>query len=44
MTLAHLGGIPELAAFLIPAALAIWALRWAEKRARRRQQENESAE
>lgn len=35
-TLAHMGGIDEIGVFLIPALLAVFALRWAEKRARRR--------
>jgi hypothetical protein len=32
----HLGGIDEIGIFLVPALLAIFALRWAEKRARER--------
>lgn len=32
--LAHMGGIDEIGIFVIPAVLAIFALRWAEKRAR----------
>lgn len=32
----HLGGIHEIAIFLVPTLLAIFALRWAEKRARAR--------
>lgn len=33
---AHAGGWDEFLMFAIPAAAAIFALRWAEKRARRR--------
>jgi hypothetical protein len=40
--LAHYGGIDEIGLFLIPAVLAILALRWAEKRARRRAEEDEA--
>jgi hypothetical protein len=36
MILAHFGGIDEIGIFLVPGLLAILALRWAEKRARRR--------
>jgi hypothetical protein len=32
----HLGGIHEIGIFLVPTLLAIFALRWAEKRARER--------
>lgn len=34
--LGHLGGLHEIGIFLVPALLAIFALRWAEKRARQR--------
>lgn len=34
--LAHMGGIDEIGIFVVPALLAIFALRWAEKRARQR--------
>ena len=34
--LAHMGGIDEIGIFLVPALLAVFALRWAEKRARKR--------
>lgn len=34
VNLAHLGGIDELGAYVIPIVLAIVALRWAEKRAK----------
>jgi hypothetical protein len=30
----HFGSIPEIAVFVVPAVLAIFALRWAERRAR----------
>jgi hypothetical protein len=33
--LAHYGGIDEIGVFVIPALMAIWALRWAERKARR---------
>lgn len=33
-TLAHYGGIDEVGVFVVPALLALWAIRWAEKRAR----------
>jgi hypothetical protein len=32
---AHYGGIDEIGIFVVPAVLAILALRWAERRARR---------
>ena len=35
-TLAHYWGIDEIGVFVVPAALAIWALRRAEKKARAR--------
>ncbi|HEY5891289.1 MAG TPA: hypothetical protein VIW94_11410 [Acidimicrobiia bacterium] len=35
-TLAHYGGIDEVGVFVVPALLALWAIRWAEKRARAR--------
>jgi hypothetical protein len=34
VVLAHLGGLHEIGMFLVPAVLAVLALRWAEKRAR----------
>ncbi len=40
--LAHQGGWDEFAYFLVPAVLAILAVRWAERRARRRTDERES--
>jgi hypothetical protein len=39
VTLAHLWGIDEIGVFVIPAVLAIWALRRAEKKARARAQD-----
>lgn len=39
--LAHMGGIDEVGIFLVPALLAIFALRWAEKRARARASSDE---
>jgi hypothetical protein len=35
-TLAHYGGIDEIGVFVLPALLALWAIRWAEKRSRAR--------
>jgi hypothetical protein len=37
----HLGGIDEVGIFVVPALLAVLALRWAERRARRRAAEEE---
>lgn len=37
--LAHYWGIDEVGVFVLPALLAILALRWAEKRARKRAEE-----
>ena len=34
MIFAHYGGIDEIGIFVVPVLLAIFALRWAEKRAR----------
>lgn len=36
MMLAHYWGLDEVGFFVVPAVLAILALRWAEKRAKRR--------
>jgi hypothetical protein len=36
MIFAHFGGIDEIGIFVVPAVLAIVALRWAERKARRR--------
>jgi hypothetical protein len=33
-TLAHYGGIDEIGVFVVPAILALLAIRWAERRAR----------
>jgi hypothetical protein len=33
--LAHYWGIDEVGVFVIPALVAIWSLRWAERRARK---------
>jgi hypothetical protein len=43
-TIAHLGGIDEIGVFVIPAVLAIWALRRAEKKARARAQDTDKEE
>ncbi len=42
--LAHYGGIDEVGVFVLPAVLAILALRWAEKRARKRAEEEADRE
>ena len=36
LTLAHYWGIDEVGVFVVPVVLAIFLLRWLEKRARRR--------
>jgi len=41
VTLAHYWGIDEVGVFVVPAILAIVALRWAEKRAKRNAREKE---
>jgi len=43
-TVAHLGGIDEIGVFVLPAVLAIWALRRAEKKARTRAQDTDKEE
>ncbi len=40
--LAHMGGIDEIGIFLIPALVAIFTLRWVEKRAKAREAEDPS--
>ena len=42
VVLAHYGGIDEIGIFVLPAVLAILALRWAEKKAKRSAAEKES--
>lgn len=42
--LAHYWGIDEVGVFVVPAVLAILALRWAEKRARSRANEDDDRE
>lgn len=44
LTLAHYWGIDEVGVFLIPAVLAIVLLRWAEKKARARADQEEEME
>lgn len=44
MTLAHYGGLHELALFAIPAVAIVVVLRWAERRARTREDATESAD
>jgi hypothetical protein len=41
MTFAHYWGIDEVGVFVLPVVLAIVALRWAERRARRAAAEKE---
>lgn len=41
--LAHYWGIDEIGVFLVPAALAVVALRWAERRARKKAEEQEGS-
>lgn len=41
---AHYGGIDEIGIFVLPAVLAILALRWAEKKAKRTAAEKGAAE
>ncbi|MFZ0627226.1 MAG: hypothetical protein WAN34_12085 [Acidimicrobiia bacterium] len=42
--LAHYWGIDEVGVFLVPALAAIMALRWAERKARRAAESDESEE
>jgi hypothetical protein len=42
--LAHMGGIDEIGIFLIPALLAIYALKRAERQARKRAEQEAAAE
>lgn len=41
---AHYWGIDEVGVFVIPAVLAVLALRWAEKRAKKRAAEHDNRE
>jgi hypothetical protein len=41
---AHYGGIDEIGIFVLPALLAIFALRWAEKKAKRAAAEREAGQ
>lgn len=41
---AHYWGIDEVGVFVIPAVLAVLALRWAEKRAKKRAAEDDDRE
>ena len=43
LLLAHQGGWDEILMFLIPAGLAVYGLRWAERRARDRADEDSKA-
>lgn len=43
LTLAHYWGIDEVGVFVLPAVLAILALRWAERKAKRSAAEREAA-
>lgn len=42
-TLAHFYGLHEVGVFVLPAALAILALRWAERKAKRSAAEREAS-
>ncbi len=44
MIFAHYWGIDEIGIFVLPAVLAILALRWAEKKAKRSAAEKKAAE
>lgn len=44
LTFAHYWGIDEVGVFVVPAVLAVLALRWAEKKAKRSAAEREVAE
>lgn len=44
LILGHYWGIDEVGVFVVPALLALWVLRWAEKRARRKAEESEDEE
>lgn len=44
LMVAHQGGWDEILMFVIPGALAVYALRWAERRARERAEADEAAE
>lgn len=44
MIFAHLGGVDEIAVFIVPAVIAILALRRAEKRAKARAEEYDRLE
>jgi hypothetical protein len=44
LTFAHYWGIDEVGVFVVPALAAIFALRWAERRARRAAEEREGLE
>ncbi len=43
-TLAHYWGLDEIGVFVVPAALALWALRRAERRAKQSADEKETEE
>ncbi len=43
-TMAHQGGWDEVICFLVPVVAALFALRWAEKRARRRAEQENTGE
>lgn len=44
MILAHIGGVDEIGIFLVPAVIAILALRWADKKAKARVEEYDRLE
>ena len=44
MIFAHLGGVDEIGILIVPAVIAIFAFRWAEKRAKARAEESDAPE
>jgi hypothetical protein len=42
--LAHLGGLDEIGVYVVPILLGLYALRWAEKRARQREAAEENSD
>jgi hypothetical protein len=41
---AHMGGIDEIGVFVIPVLIALWAFRWADRRARQAESEKQEDE
>lgn len=42
MILGHYGGVDEIAIFVVPAVLALLALRWVERRTKKNQSDDET--